>query len=266
MASSHPPPWLGGPAGPQAVTPASSGSAQLAPVESWPSPVISIQTSDNSTLQVDKQLLMSSSKFWTDILEACDTGHITVDESRHTLELLLQVLRNEVPASTFDTRDSSCWEQYKTVLVVADKYDMSLVHERCEKWLVSRCLRGKVRSPGYRFHDVHVGQEWLLLCAKYGLRHLGWFVAYDLGYQLQERGWGSQAVPDFLAGVTDPELLKTMLEAVADAVAQRLGPAPPGPAAAGGTAVQGAVQGAAAAGPLTLPQPLQPAAPGPGGP
>lgn len=47
---------------------------------------------------------------------------------------------------------------------------------RCEKWLVSRCLRGKVRCSDFKFQDVTVAMEWLQLCQKYSLRCLGWCV------------------------------------------------------------------------------------------
>ena len=60
------------------------------------------------------------------------------------------------------------------VLVVADKYDMSLVKERVEKWLVSRCLRGRMRSPGFKFQEVAEGFEWLSICQKFDLKDLGW--------------------------------------------------------------------------------------------
>ena len=42
-----------------------------------------------------------------------------------------------------------------------------------------------------RFQDVALGLEWLVLCQKYGLRDLGWYVSYDLGNQVgAEEGGG----------------------------------------------------------------------------
>lgn len=179
--------------------------------------IITLTTSDAVEITVDKGLLASSSRFWSDMLSTCDTGRITLDETHDSIELLLQVLNNEPQPSTFNTADKSCWEVYKKVLVVADKYDMPVVRERVEKWLVSRCLRGKTRCQDFKFQDVRMGQEWLSLCSKYSLKCLGWFVAYDLGSQLvaKDGGWGVQ-VSELLAGINDPELLKTMLEAVSD--------------------------------------------------
>ena len=51
---------------------------------------------------------------------------------------------------------------------------MLVVKERCEKLLLSRCLRGHVCSNDYRFQDVELGIEWMLLCQKFSLRDLGW--------------------------------------------------------------------------------------------
>jgi len=170
---------------------------------------------------VDKELLCSSSKFYSDMLSTCDTQRVAVDEPRETLELALQVMRNQVPAKTFDELDGSCWEMYKRILVVADKYDMPVVRERCEKWLVSRCLRGKVRCSDFRFQEVSVALEWLILCQKYNLRCLGWYVAYDLGTQLAAGIWPAgmgNSVTECCQGITDPEFLKVILEAVADSV------------------------------------------------
>ena len=41
-------------------------------------------------------------------------------------------------------------EIFKRVLQIADKYDSPLVRERVEKWLVSRCLRGRVRCTDFK--------------------------------------------------------------------------------------------------------------------
>jgi hypothetical protein len=38
----------------------------------------------------------------------------------------------------------------KTVIDIADKYDSQLVKERLEKWLVSRCLKGRVRCHDFK--------------------------------------------------------------------------------------------------------------------
>lgn len=46
--------------------------------------------------------------------------------------------------------------------------------ERCEKWLVSRCLRGRVRCADFKFQDVKEGLQWVLLCQRLGLKDLGW--------------------------------------------------------------------------------------------
>ena len=44
-----------------------------------------------------------------------------------------------------------------------------------------------------RFQDVALGLEWLVLCQKYGLRDLGWYVSYDLGNQVgAEEGGGGR--------------------------------------------------------------------------
>jgi hypothetical protein len=47
-------------------------------------------------------------------------------------------------------------QEFKKVLVVADKYDIPVVRERIEKWLLSRCLRGRMLCANYKFHDVQV--------------------------------------------------------------------------------------------------------------
>jgi hypothetical protein len=58
---------------------------------------------------------------------------------------------------------------------------MQLVMDRCEKWLVSRCLRGKIAERHFGFLDPLVARDWLLLCQRLGLKDLGWYCAYDLG-------------------------------------------------------------------------------------
>eukprot|EP00195_Chlamydomonas_chlamydogama_P012177 CAMPEP_0202900814 /NCGR_PEP_ID=MMETSP1392-20130828/12047_1 /ASSEMBLY_ACC=CAM_ASM_000868 /TAXON_ID=225041 /ORGANISM="Chlamydomonas chlamydogama, Strain SAG 11-48b" /LENGTH=168 /DNA_ID=CAMNT_0049587259 /DNA_START=238 /DNA_END=744 /DNA_ORIENTATION=- len=151
------------------------------------------------------------------MLSTCDTANIKVDESKPDMELIVDVMKGKPPGSTFDTRNSSCWDQFKKIMVIADKYDCHLVRERSEKWLVSRCLRGRVRCDDFKFQDVAMGLEWLLLCQKYGLRDLGWYVSYDLGSQLADGAW-PHAVTEFLKDMSDPEFLKVMLEAVSDSV------------------------------------------------
>lgn len=49
------------------------------------------------------------------------------------------------------------------------------MRERSEKWLVSRCLRGRVRCTDFKFQDVQLGMEWLVLSQRHGLRDLGWY-------------------------------------------------------------------------------------------
>lgn len=60
-----------------------------------------------------------------------------------------------------------------------------MVKERCEKWLVSRCLRGKTRCKDFRFQDLAVGTEWLSLCQKFSLKDL---VRQAVG---PRGGWGA---------------------------------------------------------------------------
>lgn len=45
-------------------------------------------------------------------------------------------------------------------------------------------------------------------------RHYRWYCAYDLGTQLAGGAWGHRPVHESLEGVSCPELLKTVLEAV----------------------------------------------------
>lgn len=52
----------------------------------------------------------------------------------------LQVLNNEPEPCTFNTAEMACWEIYKKVLEVGDKYDMPVVRER----YVSVCARACV--------------------------------------------------------------------------------------------------------------------------
>eukprot|EP00955_Chlamydomonas_euryale_P104784 365594-Chlamydomonas_euryale.AAC.2 len=81
---------------------------------------------------------------------------------------------------------------HRRVLSVADKYDCPLVRERCEKMLLSRCLRGRMRCDNFRFQDpTGLGLEWLQLCQRHSLHDLGWFVAYDLGSSVR----GSRDAP-----------------------------------------------------------------------
>ncbi|GIL53378.1 hypothetical protein Vafri_9038 [Volvox africanus] len=149
-------------------------------IDKQPSGVITLLTSDGGELLVDKELLCSSSKFFAGMLTACDATRLQI-------------------------------------LIVADKYDMSLVKERCEKWLVSRCLRGRMRSHTFKFQDVSEGFEWLAICQKFDLKDLGWYCAYDLGTQLAQGAW-PRPLHDCLEGVTCPDMLKTILEAVQAAV------------------------------------------------
>ncbi len=143
------------------------------------------------------------------------------------MQLFLDVASGRPPPCTFDTRSSACWEVFKKVFDIADKYDSAVVRERCEKWLVSRCacqisrveatvvfvcsvinislctphrrllptssplatrcLRGRVRCNDFKFQDLQLGLEWLGTCCKYNLRDLGWYVSYDLGAQLVDK-------------------------------------------------------------------------------
>ncbi|KAG2442181.1 hypothetical protein HYH02_009669 [Chlamydomonas schloesseri] len=187
-------------------------------IDKQPTGCITLLTADGYELLVDKEMLCSSSKFFAGMLTACDTTRLHVEESRDCMEPVLAAMRGSPPAATYDTRSTSCWAVYKKVLVVADKYDMSLVRERVEKWLVSRCLRGRMRSTGFKFQDVAEGFEWLAICQKFDLKDLGWYCAYDLGTQLAGGAWGHRPVHEALEGVSCPELLKTVLEAVQAAV------------------------------------------------
>jgi hypothetical protein len=92
------------------------------------------------------------------------------------MRLFLEVVQGTPPAGTYDTRSCSCWESFKRLLEIADKFDFPVVRERAEKWLVSRCLQGSVKCSDFKFQDVQVGLEWLALCEKYALRDLGWFI------------------------------------------------------------------------------------------
>jgi hypothetical protein len=152
------------------------------------------------------------------MLSSCDTTlQVNVDESQSDMQLFLEVASGKPPACAFETKTSACWEDFKRIFDIADKYDSPLVRERCEKWLVSRCLRGRVRCSDFKFHDVQMGLDWLLLCQKYNLRDLGWYISYDLGTQLAERAWIT-AASDSLREMSDPEFLKVMLQAVQDRV------------------------------------------------
>ncbi|EFJ47191.1 hypothetical protein VOLCADRAFT_92387 [Volvox carteri f. nagariensis] len=186
-------------------------------IEKQPSGLITLLTEDGSELLVDKELLCSSSKFFAGMLTTCDTTRLHVEENREVMESVLTVMRGSPPANTFDTRSTACWAIFKKILVVADKYDMSLVKERCEKWLVSRCLRGRMRSQSFKFQDVGEGFEWLAICQKFDLKDLGWYCAYDLGTQLAQGAW-SRPLHECLEGVTCADMLKTILEAVQAAV------------------------------------------------
>ncbi|GLC34389.1 hypothetical protein PLESTB_000734100 [Pleodorina starrii] len=186
-------------------------------IEKQPSGLITLLTADGGELLVDKELLCSSSKFFAGMLTACDTTRLHVEETRDVMEFVLIVMRGSPPNSTFDTRSTGCWSIFKKILVVADKYDMSLVKERCEKWLVSRCLRGRMRSQSFKFQDVAEGFEWLAICQKFDMKDLGWYCAYDLGTQLAQ-GACVRPLHECLEGVTCPDMLKTILEAVQAAV------------------------------------------------
>ncbi|GFR44155.1 hypothetical protein Agub_g5322, partial [Astrephomene gubernaculifera] len=201
-------------------------------IDKQPTGLISLLTADGAELLVDKELLCSSSKFFAGMLTACDTTRLHVEETRETMEPVLLVMRGSPPASTFDTRSTACWAVFKKVLIVADKYDMILVKERCEKWLVSRCLRGRMRSQAFKFQDVSEGFDWLSICQKFDLKDLGWYCAYDLGTQLAQGTW-ARPLHECLEGVTCPDMLKTILEAVQAAVLER-GPLIPGGGGAGG--------------------------------
>lgn len=179
--------------------------------------VIVLVTSDSAECEVDKDVLTWSSKVFAELLNSCDTGRLNFDETKENLDALLRVIKGCPLDDTFNTRSSVCWSIYKRILTVADKYDMPLVKERIEKWLVSRCLRGKVRCKDYKFQDVNTGLEWVLLCQKYNMKELGWYCAYDLGSQLADGIW-RQPVAEFLKEVQDSDFLKVMLEAVRDAV------------------------------------------------
>ncbi|KAG2492007.1 hypothetical protein HYH03_009737 [Edaphochlamys debaryana] len=214
-------------------------------IEKQPSGLITLLTADGAELHVDKELLCSSSKFFAGMLTTCDTTRLHVEETRDTMELVLSVMRGTPPAATFDTRSAACWAAYKRVLIVADKYDMSLVKERCEKWLVSRCLRGRMRElQTFRFQDVAEGFEWLGICQKFDLRDLGWYCAYDLGSQLAAGAWQRPA-PECLEAVTCPELLKTIIEAAQAAARERERQA--GAGGSGGAGAAGRAGGAEAA-------------------
>ncbi|KXZ54672.1 hypothetical protein GPECTOR_4g738 [Gonium pectorale] len=187
------------------------------------------------------------------MLTACDTTRLHVEETREMMEPVLAVIRGLPPSSTYDEKSVACWSVYKKVLVVADKYDMSLVKERCEKWLVSRCLRGRMRvqtrpDVTFKFQDLAEGVEWLLICQKFDLKDLGWYCAYDLGIQLAQGSW-TRPMAECLEGVTCPELLKTILEAAQAVVLQQAAQAtaaaarPPG--GAGAAAAAGAAGAAA---------------------
>ncbi|GLI67210.1 hypothetical protein VaNZ11_011133 [Volvox africanus] len=186
-------------------------------IDKQPSGVITLLTPDGGELLVDKELLCSSSKFFAGMLTACDATRLQVEENREVMESVLIVMRGSPPVNTFDTRSTACWSIFKKILIVADKYDMSLVKERCEKWLVSRCLRGRMRSHAFKFQDVSEGFEWLAICQKFDLKDLGWYCAYDLGTQLAQGAW-PRPLHDCLEGVTCPDMLKTILEAVQAAV------------------------------------------------
>ncbi|GAX81211.1 hypothetical protein CEUSTIGMA_g8643.t1 [Chlamydomonas eustigma] len=174
----------------------------------------------NGELKVDREALCSHSRFFYDMLNSCDTTlQVNVDESQSDMQLFLEVASGKPPASTFETRTSACWDEFKRIFDIADKYDSPLVRERCEKWLVSRCLRGRVRCSDFKFQDVQIGLDWLSLCQKYNLRDLGWYVSYDLGTQLAERAWMT-AASDALKDLSDPEFLKVMLQAVQDRVVE----------------------------------------------
>ncbi|MEW5303736.1 MAG: hypothetical protein WDW36_006397 [Sanguina aurantia] len=178
-----------------------------------PTGSITLATSDGGEVQVDKEELCINSKFFSDLLVNCDTTRIAVDETLENLQMVVNVMRSQQPEGTYDTSCSSCWE----VLLISDKYNMEVVKERCEKWLVSRCLRGKTRCSNYKFQNITTGKEWLLLCQAYNLRDLGWYVSWDLGVQLAHGAW-PRPVTDFIKDCTDPDFLKVMLEAVAETV------------------------------------------------
>ena len=127
------------------------GTATISGISSSVGTII-LATSDKCEVHVDRQQLCECSKFFQDMLSSCDTGRVQLDETKESMELLLDVMKGVAPVGTFDTRSKDCWEVYKKILTVADKYDCPVVRERCEKWLVSRCLRGKVCGWGWGGH------------------------------------------------------------------------------------------------------------------
>ncbi|KAG1659373.1 hypothetical protein FOA52_007836 [Chlamydomonas sp. UWO 241] len=198
-----------------------SASAQLR--LGCPEGSITLSCANGEELQVDKEMLCRNSSFFSDMLTTCDTRNLKIDESIADMRLFLEVCCGAAPASTYDERNSSCWTDLRQVLGVADKYDCPLVRERCEKLLLSRCLRGRVRCDNFRFQDPEgLGLEWLKLCQRHCLKDLGWFVAYDLGCSLADGSWSADAESDMMLEVTDPELLKIMLSAVSDCVRKQM--------------------------------------------
>jgi hypothetical protein len=148
------------------------------------------------------------------------------------MDKLLSVVRGQPLPSTFDISSTQCWEDYKQLLQAADKYHMQLVMDRCEKWLVSRCLRGKIVDPlDFGFHDPNIARDWVLICQNLGLKDLGWYCAYDLGRAMAAGLW-PRATQDFLREVADPELLKVILQGSNDGIADAHGGGAAGVAAA----------------------------------
>ena len=66
------------------------------------------------------------------------------------MKLPSQVILKRLPPPSPPSLLPPPQEIFKRVLQIADKYDSPLVRERVEKWLVSRCLRGRVRCTDFK--------------------------------------------------------------------------------------------------------------------